>query len=338
MANTAHVAFKANDRSYFAILKKEIHAIAVSAGLSDKKVSETDLIVAELATNLVKHAGGGQLLVKAIIENDNPGIEIISIDNGRGMADVNKMISDGVSTKQTLGLGLGTIKRLADVFQAYSVRDWGSIIVVRVFAEAPPFFLAPPKTEIRSVVIPKPGEEQCGDGFYSVVSKEYVKLFLGDGLGHGSEAEDVIVKAGHAFRQCHEVDPVEIIRHINDMVRKTRGLVGTVAVYNMREKKWAICGVGNILTKIIGPSYGRNYLSYNGIIGLNVPKTLNSQSVPHEKGQHIIMCSDGIKSRWETIRYTGIMRHDLSLLCASLVKDFSRNTDDLSVVAAKIKS
>ena len=69
MVSRTHAVFKADDRSYFAILKKEIHAIALSAGFIEHKIGEIDIIVAEMVSNLVKHAGGGQLLVKLIEEN-----------------------------------------------------------------------------------------------------------------------------------------------------------------------------------------------------------------------------------------------------------------------------
>src|SRR5688572_557698 len=116
MVNRTHVALKADDRSYFAILKKEIHNLAASAGFTETKLGELDIIVAEMVTNLVKHAGGGQVLVKLVETNGNQGIELISIDNGPGMTDVTRMVADGVSTKNTLGQGLGAMKRLSDLF------------------------------------------------------------------------------------------------------------------------------------------------------------------------------------------------------------------------------
>lgn len=336
MVNKTHVTLKAEDRSYFSILKKEIHVLAISAGFSDRKVGEIDIIVAEIVSNLVKHAGGGQLLVKLIEEDTIQGIEIISIDNGQGMTDVSRMVADGVSTKNTLGHGLGAMKRLSNVFQVYSLKDWGTIILVRVFDEDLPLFKKPSKTEIKSVLLPKNGEKECGDGFYYSVSNDYIKLFLGDGLGHGPEAAKAVAKAGEAFDLCIENEPSEIIRFINSSVKKTRGLVGTVAVFNLKEKKWKLCGVGNIATKIITAANAKNYLAYNGIIGLNVPNTLNSQEIEYEKGQQVIMCSDGIKSRWDTVKYPAISRYDLTILSASILKDFARNTDDMSVAACKI--
>ena len=60
MVNDTNVAFKVTDRSYFAIIKKDIHALAISSNFDAKKVGEIDIIIAEMVTNLVKHAGGGQ--------------------------------------------------------------------------------------------------------------------------------------------------------------------------------------------------------------------------------------------------------------------------------------
>jgi hypothetical protein len=69
---------------------------------------------------------------------------------------------------------------------------------------------------------------------------------------------------------------------------------------------------------------------------MNVPRTLNSQEIDYEKGQYLIMCSDGIKSKWDTIRYAAIHRYDPSILSASLIKDYARYTDDMSVAVCKI--
>jgi anti-sigma regulatory factor (Ser/Thr protein kinase) len=336
MVSRTHLAIRADDRSYFALLKKEIHGIALSAGFSENKIGEIDIIVAEMVSNLVKHAGGGQVLVKLVENKGMQGIEIISMDSGPGMTDVSRMVADGVSTKNTLGQGLGAMKRLADVFQVYSLKDWGTIILVRVFDGDLPSFRKPPKWEVNSILLPKPGEVECGDGFFCTSTSDHLRLFLGDGLGHGKEAARAVLQAGEAFAECPEVEPSETIRYINAAVKKTRGLVGTAATFFLKEKIWKICGVGNISTRINSPASSKNYMAYNGIIGLNVPNTLNAQEIGHENGQHLIMCSDGLKSRWDTIKYPAILRYDLSIAAASLLKDHARLTDDMSVVICKI--
>jgi anti-sigma regulatory factor (Ser/Thr protein kinase) len=338
MTNNAHLLFKADDRSYFAILKKEIRALAHTLPFKDSAIGEIDIIVAEMASNLVKHAGGGQILTKLVNDNGQDGIEIISIDNGAGIPDLNKMIRDGETTKSTLGVGLGAMQRLSDNFQIYSQKNWGTVILCRKYVKRPDADAKSPFAEIRSVVVPKPEEVKCGDAFFHSVNKNHLKLFLADGLGHGAEAAKAVQEAGIAFAHCNELNPPGILRAINEQVRKTRGLVGMVAVYTIATKTWEICGVGNISIKIMGPTLNKSYMSYNGIIGLNAPRQLHAQQFLHEKGQVIIMCSDGLRSRWDTSKFTGILRYDLSILAASLLKDFTRNTDDASVAICKINN
>lgn len=332
MADPIHLALRADDRSYFSFLKKEIRHRAQALGFSETRTGEVDIIVAELLSNLAKHAQNGQVLVKNL--QADAGIEIIGLDSGPGMGDVGRMMGDGVSTKNTLGHGLGSIKRLADTFQVYSMREWGTITLIRVYAKPPG--KKKPKADVHALLLPKPGETACGDGFFSTGNDKQLRLLLGDGLGHGPEAEAAVQKAGAAFLECIEDDPCEVIRYLSDRTRKTRGLVGTVAFFDYELLQWRLCGVGNISSRVVGPGAARTYHAYNGIIGNNIPRTLNHQTIPWEKGQLLLMCSDGIRSRWDLQRHPSIVRYDLSMICSVLLKDFARYTDDMSVVACKI--
>ena len=113
-------------------------------------------------------------------------------------------------------------------------------------------------------------------------------------------------------------------------------MVGTAAVFDIKQACWQICGVGNISTRIYTGAMPKNHLSYNGIIGMNLPSTLKAQVSQYEKGQLLVMCSDGLRSRWDMLKFPTVLRHDYSILLASLVKDFARYTDDISVMACKI--
>lgn len=335
MDNTAHTRFNAEDRSYFSILKRDIHNLVSEAGFSDKRTSAIDIVVAEMASNLVKHGGGGEILVRMYSDDSNPYIELISIDNGPGMADPQRMMEDGVSTANTLGHGLGTIKRMSDFFQLYSLKDWGTILLSRVYKNEQPRTRKKPLAEIRQLVIAKPGEKVSGDGAYCDLNENRLRLFLGDGLGHGPEAHLAVQQAIAALAASNEDAPVDILRQLNIAVKKTRGLVGTAVVYDIKDKCWRVCGIGNIATRVHAV-VTKNCMSYNGIIGMNIPNTLNEQEIKSERGQVVIMCSDGIKTRWELQKYVGIFRYDLSILAAVIYKDFARRTDDMSVLACRI--
>lgn len=337
MDDKEQLVFNVEDRSYFALLKKAIHAMAVSAEFSEEKTGKLDIIVAEMVTNLVKHAGGGQLIARKFIDIQwGPGIELLAIDNGPGIPDLKKMLKDGMSTKNTLGQGLGAIQRLSNKCEIYSLKDWGTIILSRVFKSTEPVPHKRENTLIRGLAVPKPGEELCGDGFYYKITKDKIKMFLGDGLGHGKDAAFAVNEAIRVFKQSYEERPADILRDIHRNVRKTRGLVACVAIFHFHERMWRICGIGNILAKISSHVSNKNYVAHNGIIGYNIPTTLKDQEIAYEPGQHIIMCSDGIKTRWELAKFPAILNYDLSVLTAAIYKDQSRHTDDSSVLAAKI--
>ncbi len=332
MVDATHISLRADDRSYFSILKKEIHAKVAEAGFTKTKSAEIDIIVSEMTSNLLKHATGGEVLFGHILNDDSEYVEILSIDNGPGMTDARRMVADGVSTTNTLGHGLGSISRLSDTFDIYSQPGWGTIVLSRVYKRKPAGKRA---FEMRTLVVAKPGERVSGDGCYYKVNDEYLKILVADGLGHGPEANRAVNEAVSSFKTCPYNDPVEVIKYMHGDIRKTRGIVGTVIMYNFRKKTWTIGGVGNISSKLMNFLNFRNYIPYNGIIGHNIASSMKAQEYSQSEFPQIIICSDGLKSRWDTSRFTLIGRHDLSILNAALYKEFARGTDDMTVVSCK---
>ncbi len=329
-----HRRFNAQERSYLAVLKKDVHALAADAGYSQVQIADIDIVVAEMTSNLIKHAKDGELLVRA----DEHCVELISIDQGPGMSNVRVMAQDGMSTANTLGQGLGAIKRLSDDADIYSLKGWGTITLARFYKEKGTLRHKKQAADVRYLVVPKPGEAVCGDGLAISHSAQYLKIMLGDGLGHGPEAQAVISKAERAFCIAvqEENSPVAILRSVHEGVKRSRGLVATVAVFDFAAQSWRICGVGNISGWVGNQQYNRGVMSYNGIVGVNMPGTLNEHKLPHEYGQLLILCSDGIRARWDLQKYPSILKHDLSILAAAIYKDFARQTDDMSILIARI--
>jgi anti-sigma regulatory factor (Ser/Thr protein kinase) len=340
MVSNPYISFNASDRSYLAILKKEIHRLASQGGFEAKQLAEIDLIVSELSSNLVKHATGGEILAGVLQTDEGMTLELISLDDGPGMTDPDKMIADGASTTRTLGHGLGSIRRLSDVFELYSRKDWGTILLSRVHKKKDmqgngfktPF-------RINALVIPKPGESYSGDGCsYTVRRNGTIHLLVADGLGHGIEAHRAVKEAESAFLAFENDSPAEMLRHLHRAIKKTRGVVATVVVMDPKEKIWKLCGIGNIGTRFIGYQQSKSYIPYNGIIGSNIPNTLNDQELSLQDFQQIVLCSDGIRSRWEYAKHPTIGRYDLSIQAAAIYKEFGRKTDDMSVVIGRLNS
>ncbi|CAL9326765.1 hypothetical protein SUDANB51_00246 [Streptomyces sp. enrichment culture] len=112
---------------------------AALAGLDERRTAAAALVATELATNLLKHAEGGQVLID-VVDPPEPGdgrtrarvVQIAAIDHGPGIADVPTAVRDGYSTTRSLGAGLGTCLRLADDFGLHSTPGRGTVAVARV--------------------------------------------------------------------------------------------------------------------------------------------------------------------------------------------------------------
>ncbi|MCE7060292.1 ATP-binding SpoIIE family protein phosphatase [Dyadobacter sp. CY343] len=334
MDSLKQVVFNLTDRSYLNILKKDIVRIAEPAGLSAKRVAELELVVSEITTNLLKHANGGELVVRVISESANKGIEILSIDNGPGMADPARMMEDGVSTTKTLGHGLGSIKRLSDQFQLYSLKGWGTILLSRIFSQ--PVQNQPAAVGIYPIILCKPGESLCGDAYAWKANPYFLKVMLADGLGHGPLANLAAQRACEAFRKSVHNNPSDILNDIHKHVKDTRGLVATVATFDLVNKAWNICGVGNISTRLCNALSAKTHMPFNGILGVNISGRLQSQKIENETGSYLVLCSDGISTRWETSKHASVFKYDLSILAAVIYKDYARHSDDMSVVVVKV--
>ncbi|MES2810499.1 MAG: ATP-binding protein [Bacteroidota bacterium] len=335
MVDATHISFAADDRSYFSLIKKEIHRMATEGGINPARINELDLIVAEMTSNLFKYSDDGELLMGVFANGDNPYVELISIDNGPGMINPSRMMQDGISTTNTLGHGLGSMKRMSDTFELYSQIGWGTIVLSRVYSN-PEKPKAKHNIIMRPIVVFKPGEKTSGDGFIYKKTDKYFKLMLADGLGHGPEANRAVNEAAAAFKVFPDYSPADTIRFIHSTIKKTRGAVISIVGYDNARKVWTSTGVGNIAVRFMGPVNFKNQMSYNGIVGHNIPNTMNDQEYTAEEFNQVMLCSDGIKTRIDMARYPMMYKYDLTVLAAAIYKDHARRTDDMSVVIAKV--
>ena len=329
--------YKIDDRSLIAFIKREIHNLALQLGFTPHRAAETDIIVAELTSNLMKFANGGELLYRAHLNGGYNEIEIYCLDKGVGFDNVAKIMNDGYSSTNTLGHGLGSIKRLSNEFQIYSIKNWGCVQYVRI-CEKPEIQLPALKSGLNftTIAVNYPGEKLCGDGYYIKQNSKGFQIFVGDGLGHGESANEAVESAIKVFRQSLETNPTEILKDIHSKVKKTRGLVATIATVDYKSELWNICGIGNINTRIYNGLENKTYTPYNGIIGHNIPRTLNNTIVPYKKHQIIIMHSDGLRTRWNLNDLNGVFKQSPGIIASAIYKENIRGTDDATILVGKI--
>ncbi|MCX2740222.1 ATP-binding protein [Pontibacter anaerobius] len=341
-----HQLFAIPDKSYASMAKRDIARIAESIGMSVNDVGKLNIVVAEMASNLTKHSPqGGELLVRPLGNSPTEGIEVICIDNGPGMTDPNRMQQDGISTFGTAGEGLGAIKRQSDVFDLYSQQGIGTVILSRIFKTTKAGATQPARHhEIGYVMVPKPKETLCGDGLAIIEKGTELYLLALDGLGHGANAHEASQQAVQVFKSSPALLPTDALRQVHHSIKRTRGAVGFVANISASSQRISYCGIGNIAGKLYTPdtSFGssapyKNLISYNGILGHNIPTTLNNQELEWGRHRTLIIHSDGLKSRWDLSKYHSLNRHLPTTVAALLYKDNARHTDDALVVVCRSK-
>ena len=126
------------EASQVAAARRAALQMAHRFGMPETETGALALVVTEAATNLVKHAQAGQLLLRTLDEAEGPGVELLALDSGPGMAHVGQCLQDGYSTTGSPGTGLGAITRLATLWDLYSVPGQGTALLARVVHRADP--------------------------------------------------------------------------------------------------------------------------------------------------------------------------------------------------------
>jgi hypothetical protein len=217
----------------------------------------------------------------------------------------------------------------------YSIVNWGTVCYSKVYANPRLAHTELQGVKVRALNVAKPGETESGDGFEVTFSPGHTNMFVGDGLGHGKEAHRALQAALANFRTCNSNDPSGTLKLIHEPAKKTRGLVGTVVSIDHRLKKWRVCGIGNIATRICEGLISKSYMSYNGIIGLRIPGVFKNHESDYTGHQCLVMATDGINSRWTLPQFPSILRFDPIILAAAIYKECSRGNDDVSILVAK---
>lgn len=103
--------------------------LAARAGFTGVDLTLIATAVSEMARNIVRFAGNGEVSVR-LLDKPRSGIRVIARDTGPGIPDVQRALGDGYSTDEGLGLGLPGARRLMDEFLVESSPDTGTTVTM----------------------------------------------------------------------------------------------------------------------------------------------------------------------------------------------------------------
>ncbi|MGA9529785.1 MAG: ATP-binding SpoIIE family protein phosphatase [Terriglobales bacterium] len=314
----------------------------LAAHLADEaKLGQTEggslaIVVTEMATNLVKHAGTGTMVVEAVTSNGSSGVRVLALDKGPGIRDLGSALRDGYSTAGTAGNGLGAMKRLSHDFDIYTAPGLGTAVLSEFWAGRKISQHFSP-IDVGVVSVPIKGEEVCGDGWGAKKTADAVMFMVVDGLGHGILAAEPAREAERIFATASGDSPGPILQDSHDSLKKTRGAAMAIASLNLEKRLISFAGVGNIGASIVHAAGSRGMASHNGTIGHHMNR-IQEFSFPWDSNSILIMHSDGLKSAWDLKQYPGIWSKHPALIAGMLYRDFSRERDDVTVLIAKNRS
>jgi anti-sigma regulatory factor (Ser/Thr protein kinase) len=327
---------RVTDPTHAGEARRHAAVCAEHANLGESETGSLAIAVTEMATNLVKHAGSGTMVVERITQNGSSGVRVLALDKGPGIRDLTTALRDGYSTAGTSGSGLGAIKRLSHTFDIYTAPGLGTAVLSEFWPRKKNGLHSSP-IEVGVVSVPIKGEDVCGDGWGVRKTAESMLLMVVDGLGHGILASDAAREAERIFTGLRGDSPTPVLQDSHDALKKTRGAAMAVASLHFETQLVSFAGVGNIGSSIVTPEASRGLASHNGTVGHQLHR-IQEFTFPWSANSILVMYSDGLKSSWDLKSYPGIWSKHPGLIAAILYRDFTRERDDVTVLVAKNRS
>ncbi len=324
--------FEIHDSSQIGGARRAAQDLAARIGLDETRTGQIAIAIAELGTNLLKHARGGEILLRALGDAP-PGLEIMSIDRGPGMADVSSSMRDGFSTTGTMGAGLGSISRLATEFDVYSAPGKGTVIRTQFGATAKGAS-ALNGMDIGAICLPKAGETECGDDWTFTRQERRHMFLLADGLGHGPDAHKAALVAVQVIRKKGAQEPGAVLDDIHAASRATRGAAVSICAIEHDTGVCRFAGIGNVACAVVSDGRARQFASHSGIVGHSVRK-IQEFSAPWPAAGLLVMHSDGLGTQWNIGNYPGLQARHPGVVAGVLYRDFTRGRDDVTVLVAR---
>jgi serine/threonine-protein kinase RsbT len=108
-------------------------ARALAVGLDMPSTDQTLLATAisEVARNITAYAQRGEVLLELVRDGrGRRGIRVVARDEGPGIADLERALTDGYTTGGGLGLGLPGARRLVDEFEIETAPGVGTTVTL----------------------------------------------------------------------------------------------------------------------------------------------------------------------------------------------------------------
>jgi anti-sigma regulatory factor (Ser/Thr protein kinase) len=314
--------------------RRSAQRLAAAYRLDEEVIGKAGIVATELASNLVRHGGGGEMLLQVLDDGVTPELETLTIDAGKGMRDVEQCMRDGFSTAGTPGTGLGAVSRLSSSFDLFSKPDWGTVVLSRLGRRQESRAGHRESMEFGAVCRALAGEIECGDIWRIADEGQNMAMLVVDGLGHGALAATAARAAADLFDARPFDPPSEAMQNLHRGLSGGRGAVAACALLRGAESRVEYAGVGNISGCIVRRDGSQGMVSYNGTLGVQQSRT-RQFTYDWPADSLVVMHSDGLSARWDLAAHPRLFTQHAGVIAAVLYREAARKRDDATVVVVR---
>jgi len=322
------------NESALILLRAKLAVIAQRLAISERKTENILLVASELVSNNIKYAGGRGMI--QVWQQPGPVLDLVALDFGPGIADLKLAEQDGYSTANTLGKGIGSMRRLSDELYIYTQllnpvqqKKWaGTVFLARFFSDQ-----AASRAVMRGFKVglysrAMSDSRYNGDRIYLRQSGEVLHWLHLDGLGHGEHAHEATDSL--AAHLAHAGSPSAMLEAVDRQLQGTRGAVGVGGELDLGQQTMQIAGVGDMHAHV----YDRNHVDAvpfaPGVLGRE-HRTLSLFQAGFDRQKLVITASDGIRRNWDSSTFVGLFNQHPQLIAYTMGNIMGRVSDDQSI-------
>jgi phosphoserine phosphatase RsbX len=177
-----------------------------------------------------------------------------------------------------------------------------------------------------------PGQSESGDRHLVCPFPDGVLVAVLDGLGHGNGAAAASTRAVRVLEESAQEPIIALVRRCHEELRATRGVVTSVASFNISYGLMTWLGVGNV-QGVLRHSVGsqEQLLLRAGVVGVQLPP-LQAAILPVLPGDILIFATDGVRSDFAQ---APLYIDTPQKAAENILSRFGKGNDDALVLVAK---
>ena len=123
--------FRIDSEADIVVARRLVRDAATNLGFGLTDVTRIVTAASELTRNIYVYARSGTMHLQPVETAGRTGLELMFVDQGPGIPDIEKAMQPGYSTNKSMGMGMPGSKRLMDEMLVQSEVGKGTTVMVR---------------------------------------------------------------------------------------------------------------------------------------------------------------------------------------------------------------